>query len=332
MFIRVSLQAPLVTPLPSFWVIVRQPGYTSVWFCFFFAASVVFALATHAALSYEPDVRRLGLLATLFAAYITVHLGLGGVNLIFTKLVYGVLHDMAISIMFFTILAECAEGGMGWTFAQVGTNIVFDIILGSTSAYFKQTGDTSNSIALAKGWQHDVLFYLYFVLGAFYRIGALHACQVRRASRPAERWAFRGLIIFHVSLWLAFLAYPTVYKNHGVDAAVLYNVMIIITEYLLTPMLLVFFSALSHARARDVLLLVEQANRGRVAAEAASASRSEFLRCVLQLERGESGGCAKRAQCCRSQTSACTMAPRDAERSGRRFSVATFANAIVGAP
>jgi hypothetical protein len=294
---RACVQAGrLGSPLLNFWVTVRLPGQVSVFACFFFAAATLFALATHAALSYEPDVRRLGLLATLFATFVTVLLGLLSANLTYPNMVLGATTEMATNVMLFTIFAECAEGGMGWVFAQIGMEIVFDIILGATSATFQITGDIVNSTAGAEGWTH-ALFYVYFALSAVLRVGVLHECQVRRASRPAERWLFRALIVFHVGLWLAFLALPTVLKNDGVDAALLFSAMVVIAVYILTPMLLVFFSALSHARARDVLLLVEQANRGRVAAEAASASRSEFLRCVLQSERGDSGGCAKRAQC-----------------------------------
>jgi hypothetical protein len=239
-------------------------------------------------------------LAFLLSGYLTIYLVLNGLGRVaFPNVSSVAVHELAVLIMFFGVLAECAHGGPQWLIAQVFIQIVLAIVLTYVSAPFG-AGKTDISSTLfpytGYGGYTLGLGILYWVWGGLCRLGALFDCM-RNPSFKNERWRFRVLIILHVGFWFAFLAQHNIYKNTGFESAVLWQIMVIILLYSITPLALVHFSALSHARTKSMNLAITQANRRLELTQAAAEARRHWFRVVFHGEGGGADGvgrCADR--------------------------------------
>jgi hypothetical protein len=69
---RIYFTATGATQPPDFWLLLKVPGIPSVWMVVAFAISTALALASHAALSYDAEARRLAWISFLFSVYFCV--------------------------------------------------------------------------------------------------------------------------------------------------------------------------------------------------------------------------------------------------------------------
>jgi len=225
-------------------------------------------------------------LACLLSVYITIDLILVGLGrIVFEVAATSAINDITVLIMFFGVVAECAQGGPQWLIAQVSLDIVLSIVLTGTNAAFRAGASLSSVFFPLTGYGGYLLGLgiFYWVWSGVCRLGALYDCM-RNPQFKNERWRFRILIVLHVGMWFSALAAHNVFKNTGFESTVLFAVMVVIIVYSITPLALVHFSALSHARNKSMALAVSQANRRLELSQAAAESRRRWFRVVFHGE------------------------------------------------
>jgi hypothetical protein len=157
----------------------------------------------------------MGLIGSLLTTYIVVYLAFvarGYVTI--HSPVFMCIHEMCILALFFCLLAECAHGGPRWLILQLVTHVIWAIALGQISPLFNAGNDVVSSTEKDPRAGLQTMWYLYFILSAFYRsveshaevhsvvsivarcrYGALRDCRLARAGSQKEQWWFRILTV-----------------------------------------------------------------------------------------------------------------------------------------
>jgi signal transduction histidine kinase len=261
---------------------VRAPGAVAVYFAFFFGIAVFVSLVSHALLAFESDVRWLATMGAMLTAIYLIILGLSGVGLLFISAAIVETFGIGIVIMLLCFIATVGRTGPIWVILQIIVFLIYVITMASTSAAFRATG--SDFVALfGPPWQQG-LHYTAYALDGIFRFGALVQCKNMRATTVSEEIAYWILIAMHVGLYFANLALkPIILQGtaSALDNAQLLNAMSALVQFALTPLLLVHFEALNHARSRNLLHSVERAEKKLAVAQSAAQARREFIRYVF---------------------------------------------------
>jgi len=225
-------------------------------------------------------------LAVLLSIFITVDLVLiGRSHIRFESAATTTINDTTLLIMFFGVVAECAQGGPQWLIAQLFIHIILACVLTGTSEQYRAGTGMSGLFFPATGYGGYLLGLgiFYWVWSGVCRLGALYDCMSNPQFKN-ERWRFRILIVLHVGFWFAYLAVHNIYMNTGFEYAVLFAAMVVIIVYSITPLALVHFSALSYARNKSMALAVSQANRRLEVSQAGAEALRRWFRVVFHGE------------------------------------------------
>jgi hypothetical protein len=266
----------------NFWTTVRTPGAISTYFAVFFGFAAFISLLAHALLAYESDVRWLATMALMIAGIFILVLSLTGLGLAYINVFISEGVALAGYIMFFTFVATVGRTGPIWLILQIVIFLAYVIAYGAGNAQFHSKGG-ENAALLGLPWE-QTLFYTYYSLGGILRIGALVHCMRNRAITRQDSIAYWVVIAFNTGMYFAsFAAKPILLRGTlpSLDDAQLILQLSTLTQYSLTPLLLVHIEALNHATARSQQQQMEYATRQLAIANSAADARREFIRYVF---------------------------------------------------
>jgi signal transduction histidine kinase len=241
-------------------------------------ATSVWSLAAHAYLSPEPLVRRVARRAIVLALYLFCAAHVSVMGMLFPSALLTFIQEYGAVLMFFTILAECS-GSMAWTGAQAALLLLVRWLVYQVNPEIRAGGSFRLASLTARGTSR-LWFFLYFVISAALRFGALQACGAACSFGAEERRWLRWLAILHTAAFLMSAAEPSVlahsrFMSHLLDWA------IIDASYAVTPMALVHFLSLSHTRVQEAQAQLARAEQGRAAADAAAKARAGFVQYIF---------------------------------------------------
>ena len=271
---------------PSFDVLIANSSGAHAWIGAFFELAVFLALLIKSTLAPEQRQRRAAAGGAALAAFLSLNLALGSSPALrVSSAPYTSIREACRGVMFLTIVAECADGGLGWVAAELLLFTPIAIALSQTNAGYKSGTEFRTLLATASGgW--EAVFIIYFILSGMLRTGAMLEDMLANAANALERGWYLVFICIYLALWFSIFGYEEMSDTLGTGQAQFYSTIVYnALLYSFAPLVLVDFLILGRVKElalRQELLrarALETAARASAHAEmvGAAAGRRQFL-------------------------------------------------------